>query len=149
MTKLTTMDKRTAGVIDKAVENALRPVAEAMGLDLKMKGGRFDPSAGMFMPRMELTLQTGQDGRTQEQITFEKNCESFLLKPENYKAQLTTRHGPCELIGFALSRSKFPIRARVIASGKEILFTEAILKQIRPEPKAVLGQVLTPVELNR
>ena len=69
-----------------------------------------------------------------EQAEFERHCGLFRLAPTHYKARFMAQGREFELVGFELKRSKFPFRARGIADGKVLLFTDAIVAAILAKP---------------
>ena len=78
MDKITTLDRAAAKQIGAALEEALQMVAEDLGLNVQIKGGRFDPEVGEFKPKVVFAL----DGA--EEREFAVLAGSFGLKPEDY-----------------------------------------------------------------
>lgn len=82
------------------------------------------------------TKVTKNEARTEEgeKLLFEKSCYFYGLKPNDYlyqfDANVKGKRQKFEVIGFELSRSKFPIKARNTSTGDVMLFTRDVVKDI-------------------
>ena len=82
------------------------------------------------MTRNEVNTEDG------EKKLFEKYCESYGLKKEDYKHKFEAKvksgqpKETFELIGFEPSRSRYPIKGRSVLSGKVLLFTRDVISDI-------------------
>lgn len=61
---------------------------------------------------------------------FAKHAELYGVTAEDFKKQFTVKGKTYEVIGFEIGRPKYPIRVREIATGKETLFVEEVLKML-------------------
>lgn len=76
---------------------------------------------------------TSNDMFTDEvrKIEFAKHAELYGLTVEDFNKEFTVKGKTYQVIGFEISRPKYPIKVREIATGKETLFVEEVLKMLK------------------
>lgn len=101
--------------------------------DVSVDIGNISYTEFNFTTKLTVTLNEAYTEEGMKKL-FVANCKYYGLKPEHYKYEFEAivkgKREKFELIGFELSRSKFPIKARSLVSGKEMLFTKDIVKDI-------------------
>lgn len=125
MKKITSIDKSAARQISEVTEAVLKRAAEELGLEVKVSGGKYDPTVGTFAPKVEFSLSGAKERE------FELMARSFGLKPEDYGATLTTRTGTYMLEGLNPRRRKYPVEAKDVVTGQMYKLPESALDQLR------------------
>ena len=69
---------------------------------------------------------------------FRETAFLYGLKPKDYKRKFTSKGELYELIGFQPNRDKYPLLARRVKDGKEILFTRDIVRLFEKEDAACI-----------
>lgn len=111
------MDKATVKALAAEMEAALKAVAEKNGVTIKFGGGKYDPTAGTFNPKVTVELP---DAKKRE---FEAYCGIYGLEPEDFGKSFTVGGKTFTVSGLASGRSsKYPILA-MNSNGKEFKFT--------------------------
>jgi hypothetical protein len=102
---LTKMDKLAAKALGDATQKALEAVAREFGVTVKAGGGKYDPAAGTFAPRVEFTLAS-QDGAPvgKDAAAFRQYAEVGLIEggftPEHLGATFTHRGEVHKVVGY-------------------------------------------------
>jgi hypothetical protein len=117
---ITTFDTTNTNALHEEASALLKALAEKHGLTVRRAGGQIDGSKCVLKFEFRSTSEEG------EKADFAKHCVLFNCKPEDYGRVATINGKEVTLVGFELSRRKFPIRVRG-KDGKVSLFTDAIL----------------------
>lgn len=127
--KITKMDRNAARVISQEAQDALQRVVQKYGLTLKVEGGRFDPYAGTFSPKITFGV-VSEDGADADERQFKQYASLYGLKPEHFGCTFYSRGTAYKVVGLAMSRSKYPVRGQSMG-GKVMLFTaDAVARQL-------------------
>jgi hypothetical protein len=122
-------DKMTCKTVAGQAEAALQTAAADLGLSVQYAGGKYEE--GKFTCKFAFRIADPNASAAIERREFEQLCGMFGLSPTHYGAALTIRQQPHTLIGFDLSRPKYPIRVRRLADGAVRLFTRDILARVQ------------------
>ncbi len=71
------------------------------------------------------------DGQSKEQVEFNKHCSKFGLKPDDYKAEVNFDGERIQIIGFELSRRKYPILVFNINRNKQMIYSREVLNSLK------------------
>jgi len=145
MAKIETMDKAAARALHAATLDALKKVGEDFGVVVAIKGGTFDPFAGLWRPRLEMSLPT-VGGKDRDRAEWDLYCRSYHLDPEDFGKTFQNRGKEYRLVGFSPKRTKYPYRA-VGPDGKEMLFTYQCLRTVNKAAYDFWSPVATVVPL--
>src|SRR5262245_15280564 len=86
--KIETMDRAAINKIVPVLTLAVQSVADDLGLEVKIEGGRFDPELGTFNPKV--TFSVGD----RERREFAAYAPMFNLDPEaDYQAEFKDGRG--------------------------------------------------------
>jgi len=116
---VTTMDRAAAKVIDAALREAAEMVAEDLGLNVKVGGGRFDPAVGEFKPKVVFSLSGA------EERAFAQVAPLFDLTAEDYGRTVTYGGKEFRLVGLSTRRPKYPVVGE--ARGKRFKLPDSVL----------------------
>jgi len=118
-------DKQAARTI---ADRALAALAKEFGPDvvtlISTKYG------GKVAVNFEFTLGGEQEKAALEHQDFVFYAPMFGVSAEQYKSAFTTKGEIYEIIGFEVKRQRYPVRARNVASGKVMLFTDSVLARL-------------------
>jgi len=78
---------------------------------------------------VEFTLGGVEERAGKEREDWNRYCALFGLMPEHYGQTVIFGDNPWQLVGFAPRRSKYPIVARQISTGKELLLTKETVER--------------------
>jgi hypothetical protein len=130
MTTITELDRNACLTISKAAQEALQAVAEQFGLNLTMKGGKYDPASGTFTPKVEFSVAGSAGKEWANTVRFlSSNHPAEWLTAEDFGATITSQGKTYELVGINLRAPKFPINAKCLSDGKTYKLTEAGVKR--------------------
>ena len=130
MTQITKIDRKAAQDISKATELALKAVAEQFGINVAIKGGKFDPTTGTFSPKIEFSVEGASRLEWENTVhLLRSNWTDQWLKAEDFGAIITSQGKKYELVGINLRAPKFPINAKCLTDGKTYKLTEAGVKR--------------------
>jgi len=126
MTQITKIDRAAANEISKATEAALKAVAEQFGINVSLRGGKFDPASGTFSPKVEFSVEGAERLEWENTVhLIRSNWGNQWLHKEDFGAVITANGGKkYELVGINLRAPKFPINARCLNDGKTYKLTE-------------------------
>lgn len=124
--KIEQMDRAAAKQIGEAVEEALQMVAEDLGLEVEVRGGRFDSHVGTYAPKITFGLGGA------EQRAFESIAALFEMQPEDYGAEFTANGQTYKLVGLNPRAPKYPAICED-PSGARLRFTDHVLRQVAAE----------------
>lgn len=127
-TAITKFDRQVCKAAEPEILAALEVVAQRYGLTVKGNGGNYSDTE--WICKVQFAITKTADGKSKEQADFERMCNLFYCEKSDYGRTLTVNHEECALIGFALSRPKFPIRVRRKSDGVVRLTTSEILRKI-------------------
>jgi len=107
-------------ISDEAVV-ALQKVANRHGLSVAADGGRVGQTHLILKFRFEVT--DTEHVETKQRQDFDAACRLFGFQPAQYKMRFQFCEAEYELVGFILTRRKYPIKCRRVSDGKLKLFT--------------------------
>jgi hypothetical protein len=117
------MDKATATAIGKATEEALQSVAAQFGLTVKVKGGKYDPAAGTYVPKVEYAAH---DTAERE---WKRYADMFGLEADDFGKRFYLRGELYRIVGLNFSAKKYPVLAMRTVDGKVFKFPAQSIKQ--------------------
>jgi len=131
MTHITSIDKNACKVIANEVEKALKEVAERLGLNVTLSGGKFDPSVGTYMPKVEFAVQGAARVDFEQSIKFlySNRGDGAWLFAADYEAPITLKGEQFLLTGINLRKPKFAIEVTKVTTGEKYGITEEALKR--------------------
>jgi len=124
-----TIDRNSVKEINKAVEVALQEVAQRFGLNVKVDGGKFDPTVGVFFPKVEFSVEGSAKKDWEQSVHLLYSNRPVWLTGDDFGAQITYNGRKFELVGINLRAPKFPINAKCLADGKVYKLTEEGVKR--------------------
>jgi hypothetical protein len=124
---------------DKVALRDLRERIDAALLDIavrceltSLKTGNISFDADGVGARIQVkAVAKRPDGKTREQLDFEKYHAVFDLKPEHLGAKFTRNGSHFEVIGLMPNRRKYPIVAKNTLTGKRLLFTTDVVPRLK------------------
>jgi hypothetical protein len=127
---ITQFDKVTCKLLAQEIEDALAAVAQKHGLTVAPAGGSYD--ALSFTSKIKFQIAAGNPNlEDAERVEFTKYCAWFDLSAAHYGAKITLpKYGEVTLIGFAPSRTKFPVKTRD-ANGVVRLFQREVAARFK------------------
>lgn len=105
-----TMTREFARTLGLEVEAALKAVAEKHGLDLDLKGGRFDEAS--FTPRVVFTAKEGA------QVQWNRYAALYDLPLDAIGVIVSVKGVAYRILSLSLNKSKFPVNVERIPDGK-------------------------------
>ena len=112
-----TLDKQTVRSIAAETQMALQDVATKYGLTVKVGGGRFDPEAGTYTPKVSFQSEDTAA------IEWSRYAVEFGVKPEDFGRNITLQGRQFQLVGINVRAPKFPFLGE--SGGKVYKLTEA------------------------
>lgn len=113
-----------------AMNAALAQVAAELGLE-KLRAGNVKYEDGGAGATIQVKAEVIVGGKTKHAIAFDQYHEMFGLRAEQFGAKFHARDGQYEIVGLAPSRTRFPIMAIHVATGKTMFFTvDGVLRQL-------------------
>lgn len=119
------MNRPAVRKIAEALEKAAKEVADEMGLDVRLAGGRFDPDVGTLTERVEFSLAGA------EEKEFGMNAPLFELTAEDYGKEFSSRGERYRLVGLSTRRPKYPVVGERVRDGKKFKFTESSIRAMQ------------------
>jgi len=126
---ITTLDTKTANLLQKEMAAALQSVAQRHGIKITPHGGTIGASHLDVMTKFKVEIEDAAAKAEARKKEFDAYCALFGLKPEHFGAKFMSRGTEYRISGLELKRRKYPIRA-ADPDGKELLFTESVAKHI-------------------
>lgn len=112
-----TMDKATAKMIGERVEAELQKLASELGVQIKRRGGTFDPE-GVLTMKLEVALVKGGAVVTKEAAAFKAQAHWYAMNPDDLGCPITVRGVEYTISGLLPRRSK-PILVTRTLDGKQ------------------------------
>ncbi len=128
---ITTFDKTNCEQILDEVKAALKVIAAKHGVDFKPSRGSYSKT-NVRMGVEFLVREVG--GVSREQAEFNRYCQLFSLKPEDWGKQIKVNGEDYVVAGVEPSRPKFAYRLRRVSDDKIMLHTDAVVERIRNAP---------------
>ena len=118
---ITQMDKAAANQLSAATRIALEEVASRFGVDVQVGGGRYDPTAGTFMPKETCTESGGAERE------WHQYAPLVGLDADAFGREFSSRGQQFRITGINLRASRFPVLAVQVGTGKTYKFPEAAI----------------------
>ena len=115
-------DRQEVRILGEAIESALQKVGDQYGVHIIRGNGRFDPTN--LTLKIEASI-VGENGEvvTKEAKDFKKFATMYGLNPSDLNKTFTTWNGKqFEITGLSLRKSKNPILAKKVSTGKTFIF---------------------------
>jgi hypothetical protein len=119
-------DRKRVREVHQALEDALKPLAEQLRLEIRVGGARYTAQDIRFHVEV---FSPGSGGPEAEQ--FRVYCRRYGLEPEDLGKEFTWGGRPFTLIGCKPRSTRFPLLGRS-ADGKTYNFAVNVAKLIRP-----------------
>ena len=124
-------DKTFLGKLRREIDAHLADIAKYQGLDSLKTGNISYDADGVGAKITVKAVAKRPDGKTREQLDFEKYHTIFDLKPEHFGARFVNKGSEFEIVGLMPSRRKYPVLAVNLATGKRNLFTPDVVKALK------------------
>ncbi len=135
MKKITEINKPECRQISTAAAAALIDPMEALGLKVKIGGGRYSQTEVSFKVTFIL------EGVNPEKELFLQTAEQFGVKPDDYGRVLTLNQAECRLVGVRLKAPKYPFILESLADGRRFYMQERpVLEAVTRSRENLLGQ---------
>jgi len=112
-------------VVRKDVMLAMNEVAKKHGLSVLPDSRITYDTNSFYFTKITFEEGTLEDS---EKRDFETNCIYYNFEKKDYLAKFAGRDEVLELIGFATTRTKYPIKMRNVETKKILLYTKEIFK---------------------
>jgi hypothetical protein len=127
MLTITKFDRDVCREISQEAVAELQALAAKLGLKVETAGGKF--SDAEYTCHIKFTVNDAAAREAGERKLWNINCSFLELRPSDYGAQFTSRGVTYAAFGFTTS-GKFPVKARDVATGKEMRFSEVVTQLI-------------------
>lgn len=129
MSKIMKFSKPALKELRSPIEEALKELGEKYGISLRVGNGNFGDVSAKFTLEMKVadTSVLEQNDRRE----FSAYAQLFGLRGIDFGTRILLSGVPYEVAGFAMSRKKYPIKMRNVATGKIMLYTTDIVERIR------------------
>jgi len=122
------MDKALAQKIAKATEAALAEVAKEFGLDVKVGGGKYDPGAGTFAPKVEFFANDSAERDFKRiigtvPVDYATGIGSFVFTEDDWNVTFKSHGKTFSLCGVNPRSPKYALSAKCLDDGKTYKFT--------------------------
>lgn len=124
------MDKALAQKIATATQKALEEVAKEFGLNVEMKGGKYDPAAGTFAPKIEFLASDTAEREFKRFISSvaaygADGFGNFVFTEDDWNAEFKSGGKTFVLTAVNLRSPKYALSAKCLNDGKTYKFTGA------------------------
>jgi hypothetical protein len=99
------------------LENLVKSLEQKHNVNIVFNTMRFDGDGTKFNCTMSV-VNKEIDGKSVEQVMFEKNCNRYGFVSTDYKAKVTLRGEDFELVGFNTRKPKNNCKIVSLATGK-------------------------------
>lgn len=113
------LDRQTARVIQDELAAAVAPIFEKHGLAVAK--GRASYDVGMF--RFTVEAHATDAEHDPKVVAWNRYADAYGLPPEALGRGLTYNGKRYKIVGLVPTRRRFPVAARDLATGKEMLLT--------------------------
>ena len=134
--KITKFDRKVCESLSAEVAAALQEIAAKYGLSVERAGGKFGDAE--YTTHMKFTVLDASAKEAAERKEWDANCRYFDLEPSHFGATFVTAGKAYSAFGFT-SRAKFPLKAREVATGKVMMFSDLAIAQISSKRSALAG----------
>ena len=122
------MDKVTAKQLGDASRDALERIAEQFGMQVKVAGGRYDPTLGTFTPKVVFS-ETDSDERK-----FAEYATMVGVAPDDFGKEFRHAGERFKVTGVNPRAQRLPILASRLRDGRTFKFTSrAVLAALARE----------------
>jgi hypothetical protein len=124
--KIEQMDRPAVKTLSAAIRAALDAVATEYGVNIKVGGGSFDPGAGTFKPKVEVTLDDAAERQWQQWGPM------FGFAVEDFGREFTASGKQFRISGVNLKARKRPILATEVGTDRGYSFdADALLRILK------------------
>ena len=116
----------------KTIEAELKALGEKLGVTFKAGSGSYEPDGSAGHYKLEIT-EVRDDGVTAEQLKFNKVCQLYNLKPQDFGKTLKVNGRDFKLVGLNTRAPKNPVMIKCLESGGSFKASERVLKQIQEQ----------------
>ena len=124
MEKITEMNKPAARKIGEVTEAVLKRAAEGLGLEVTVGGGKYDPHAGTFAPKVEFSLPGAQ------QREFAMCAPLFGISPEAYHVEFDYANDRYRLEEIHPRKHRYPFIATRLSDASKRKLPETAMDAI-------------------
>ena len=124
------MNRQTAKAFREDLNKALASLKTKYEAEIKVGAITFGNSN--LKVKLDLT-EKPKDGKSIEQVEFEKNCWKFGLKAEDYGKSFYSQGEMYSLTALKPRSPRFPVVGKSPFTGKSYKFTHLVLKDILSE----------------
>lgn len=123
---ITKFNKLNARALGNDIAAALQEVGNRHGIKIEYAGGVVGDIE--FICKMRCSVADKTAVETKEREDFANVCTFFGMTAADYGKEARAADGKLlRLVGFT-NRSKYPVRVFDVAAGKEMLYTESVLR---------------------
>jgi len=126
--KVTRIDRRTAKMLSHELEKAATIIAEKYGLKVSKKSGSFDEMR--HTARVEFSVGENADGKSSNQVDFDKYCSWYGLKPEHFGQKIALDGDTYTISGVRTKATKNTICIERVTDGKTFVVSEKVVQRI-------------------
>jgi hypothetical protein len=132
-TKIKKFNKVNLAIIAMRIQEAIKPVAEEFGIDLKDAGGSFDDTNFTFRLKGALIVEDAEGNtvvETEERSNFRLYAGRFGLEESDLGREFSNGEDTFEIIGLKPRASKYPILGRNVLTQKRYKFSAAKVRHL-------------------
>jgi hypothetical protein len=129
--KISTIDREACRKLRDAINKALAPVSEELGVSLKAGNATYTPDGKTARFHLDI-LTTDDSGKAVDKDAeyFKRNAPFFGMKADDLGKQFKSFGGKVyELVGYNSKSRKFPFIAKDVATSTRFKFTEEAVKR--------------------
>jgi len=125
--KINSFDRASLKTLNKAIIEAVQPIAEEFGIQIKLGGARFTPTDGKV--KLICAIQNS-DGtyETPERADFKEFALMYGLTADDIDMEFEWSKEKFKLTGIKIRSRRFPIMAQRMRDGKSFKFGADIVK---------------------
>lgn len=126
--KITKMDRKIVEQISKELAVAASHIAEKYGLKVVRKSGSFDDLH--YTNKVEFTITETAEGKSANQVDFEKYCSWYSLKPTDFGRELILEGERFTICGLRTKATKNVICIKRVDDGKTFVTSEGTVRRV-------------------
>jgi hypothetical protein len=128
MDKITKIDRKVANTLSMELFMAAGKIAKQYGLKAVQKSGTFNDMH--YIGKVEFTITETAEGKHPNQVDFERNCDWYGLKPEDFGRELILEGQKFTISGLRTKASKNTICIKRVPDGKTFVTSEETVRRI-------------------